>query len=172
MSEGQGSTYHNFDICMKLKLKILKVLPVQNSTVSVVKSQYILFGLFTRKIKTRLRKNIHIEIMILNFKLLNDCHVYCSTLMHVFRKVWRDTKEVIRSHESKKNILCNDQNKRDKKTDNGLTWSHHFESFTVTAMIWLTVMEYTCHKWPPICSTCRSHFPVLSSFMTYHRVCN
>ena len=58
--------------------------------------------------------------MILNFKLLNDCHVYCSTLMHVFRKVWRDTKEVIRSHESKKNILCNDQNKRDKKTDNGL----------------------------------------------------
>ena len=39
---------------MKLKLKILKVLPVQNSTVSVVKSQYILFGLFTRKIKTRL----------------------------------------------------------------------------------------------------------------------
>jgi hypothetical protein len=23
-----------------------------------------------------------------------------------------------------------------------------------------------------ICSTCRKHFPVLSSFMTYHRVCN
>ena len=25
---------------------------------------------------------------------------------------------------------------------------------------------------PRICSTCRKHFPVLSSFMTYHRVCN
>ena len=25
---------------------------------------------------------------------------------------------------------------------------------------------------PRICSTCRKHFPVLSSCMTYHRVCN
>jgi hypothetical protein len=23
-----------------------------------------------------------------------------------------------------------------------------------------------------ICSTCRKHFPVFSSFMTYHQVCN
>jgi NADH pyrophosphatase NudC (nudix superfamily) len=37
---------------------------------------------------------------------------------------------------------------------------------------WLTVMEYLRHKWPRICSTCRKHFPVLSSFMTYHRVYN
>ena len=37
---------------------------------------------------------------------------------------------------------------------------------------WLTVMEYLCYKWPRTCSTCRKHFPVLSSFMTYHRVCN
>jgi hypothetical protein len=34
------------------------------------------------------------------------------------------------------------------------------------------VMEYLCYKWPQICSTCRKHFPVLSSFMTYHWVCN
>ena len=33
-------------------------------------------------------------------------------------------------------------------------------------------MEYLCHEWPRICSTCRRHFPILSSFMTYHRVCN
>ena len=33
-------------------------------------------------------------------------------------------------------------------------------------------MEYLCYKWARICSTCRKHFPVLSSFMTYHRVCN
>ena len=39
-------------------------------------------------------------------------------------------------------------------------------------MTWLTVMEYLCQKLPRICSTCRKHFPVLSSFMTYHRVCN
>jgi hypothetical protein len=35
---------------------------------------------------------------------------------------------------------------------------------------WL--MEYLCHKWPRICSTCRKHFPVLSSFTNYYRVCN
>jgi len=33
-------------------------------------------------------------------------------------------------------------------------------------------MEYLCHKCPWIWSTCRKHFPVLSSFMAYHRVCN
>ena len=38
--------------------------------------------------------------------------------------------------------------------------------FTVDTMTWLTVMEYLCHKWSRICSTCRKHFPVLSSFMT------
>ena len=32
-------------------------------------------------------------------------------------------------------------------------------------MTWLTVTEYLCH-------ICRKHFSVLSSFMTYHRVCN
>ena len=45
--------------------------------------------------------------------------------------------------------------------------SHHFERFTVT---WLTIMEYLCHKYVPIVvNTSRS---VLSSLMTYHRVCN
>jgi hypothetical protein len=37
-------------------------------------------------------------------------------------------------------------------------------------MTWMTAMEYMCHRWPRICSTCRKHFPILSSFMTYHRV--
>jgi hypothetical protein len=37
-------------------------------------------------------------------------------------------------------------------------------------MTWLTALEYLCHKWPQICSTCK-HFLVLSSFMIYHRVC-
>ena len=30
----------------------------------------------------------------------------------------------------------------------------------VATMTWLTVMEYLCHKWPRICSTCRKHLPV------------
>ena len=33
-------------------------------------------------------------------------------------------------------------------------------------------MEYMCPIWPRICSTCRKHFRVLSSFMTNHRVRN
>ena len=41
--------------------------------------------------------------------------------------------------------------------------------FTVATMTRLTVTEYLCHKCPLICSTCRNHFSVLSSFMTYHR---
>jgi hypothetical protein len=29
-----------------------------------------------------------------------------------------------------------------------------------------------CPNWPRVCSVCRNHNPVLSSFMTYHQVCN
>jgi len=43
-----------------------------------------------------------------------------------------------------------------------LSWSHHMGNR----------YEDPCHKWPRICSTCRKQFPVLSSFMTNHRVCN
>jgi hypothetical protein len=43
---------------------------------------------------------------------------------------------------------------------------NHFENCAVTTLTRLTVIEYLCHKWPKICSTCRKHFPVLSSFMT------
>jgi len=53
-----------------------------------------------------------------------------------------------------------------------LSWSHHFDSFKVATMTWLTVTEYQCHKWPQICAVCRNHNPVVSSFMTYQWVCN
>ena len=33
-------------------------------------------------------------------------------------------------------------------------------------------MEYLCYKRSRICSTCHKHFSVLSSSMTYHRVCS
>jgi hypothetical protein len=53
-----------------------------------------------------------------------------------------------------------------------LSWSQHFESFTVTTMTWFNVVDYLCHKWPQIWYTCHKHSQVLSSFMTYHHVCN
>ena len=53
-----------------------------------------------------------------------------------------------------------------------LNWSHHFESCTVATMTCLNVTEYLCHKWPCICSVLCNHNPVVSSFMTYHRVCS
>jgi hypothetical protein len=37
---------------------------------------------------------------------------------------------------------------------------------TIATMTWLTIMECLGHKWPWICSTCRKHIPVLSSFIT------
>jgi hypothetical protein len=49
---------------------------------------------------------------------------------------------------------------------------HKTLSFTVSTMTCLTVTVYLCHKWQWICSPCRTHFPVLSLFMTYHQVCN
>jgi hypothetical protein len=45
-------------------------------------------------------------------------------------------------------------------------------NFMVVTMTWLTVAKYLCHKWQRICSVCRNHHPVLSSFMTFHRFCN
>ena len=42
--------------------------------------------------------------------------------------------------------------------------------FTVTTITWLAATEYLWYKWPRICSVCRNHNPVLSIFLTYHRV--
>ena len=50
--------------------------------------------------------------------------------------------------------------------------NHHFESFTVSTMTWLTVMEYLSHKWPRIWFVCLNHNSAISSFMAYHCVCN
>jgi hypothetical protein len=47
--------------------------------------------------------------------------------------------------------------------------NYYLDVFIFATMTWLTVMEYLCHKWLWICSTCRKHFPVLSSFSTYYR---
>ena len=36
----------------------------------------------------------------------------------------------------------------------------------------LTNTDNLCHKWQQICSACRYHYLVLSSFMTYYQSCN
>ena len=59
---------------------------------------------------------------------------------------------------------------RRKLLNHEWNWSHHFESFTLLTMTVLTALEYLCHQWPRNYSTCRKHFPVLSSLMTYHRL--
>jgi hypothetical protein len=42
-----------------------------------------------------------------------------------------------------------------------------WQMLTWTLVRWAKkVMEYLCHKLPRICSTCRKHFPVFSSFIT------
>jgi hypothetical protein len=46
-------------------------------------------------------------------------------------------------------------------------WLHLLLIKTITS-----VLKVSTYKWPQICSTCRKHLPVLSSFMTYHWVCN
>ena len=52
-----------------------------------------------------------------------------------------------------------------------LSWSNHFESFTVANITCLTVTDNLYHKWPRIYSVCRNHNPVLSSSVPYHQVC-
>ena len=52
----------------------------------------------------------------------------------------------------------------------GFEIRHHFANFTVATTTWLTVAECMYHKLQRISSTCRKHFPILSSFRTYHRV--
>jgi len=56
------------------------------------------------------------------------------------------------------------------KGSSWLSWSHHFASFIVATMTWLTVTNM-CHKWPRIFSTCRKHLPFISPFTTCHRAC-
>ena len=53
-----------------------------------------------------------------------------------------------------------------------LNWSHHFESFTVVTLTWLTITEYLCtnvHGYIPfVVITCRSipHSWLITVFMT------
>ena len=53
-----------------------------------------------------------------------------------------------------------------------LSWSHHFESFTVATMTWLTIQNISVtndHGYAPV--FCKD-FPVISPFMIYHRLFN
>jgi hypothetical protein len=41
----------------------------------------------------------------------------------------------------------------------------------VQAKLLIAKTEYICNKWPHVCSVGHNDNPVLSSFMTYHRIC-
>jgi len=45
------------------------------------------------------------------------------------------------------------------------SWIHHFESFMIATMIWLTATEYVCYRWPGICSICP---PEQQELQTFH----
>jgi hypothetical protein len=53
-----------------------------------------------------------------------------------------------------------------------LSWGHYFERFPVAIMTWLIVTEYLWHKLPQICTVCRNHNLVFTSFVIYYRVYN
>ena len=52
-----------------------------------------------------------------------------------------------------------------------LSWDHHFESFTVPTMTWLTVAEYLSQMTTDMFHSSGAFFTVLSSFMSYHCLC-
>ena len=54
----------------------------------------------------------------------------------------------------------------------GHLWYIYYVKVSQATMTWLTVTDYLYHKWPRICCVCRCHNLILSSFMTYHRLCN
>ena len=106
---------------------------------------------------------------------------YCIAIQHLTVAVGYSTISKIRTRirKSKKDKRTNNdqQNIRISKLLNQWFLLVRVEVIiftgrTVATMTWLSATEYICQKWPRICSTCRKHFPVPSSFMTYHRVCS
>ena len=75
--------------------------------------------------------------------------------MEVISRIWSDTPACGSFHDFiDKGLLLTS-----KVLNQGLSWSLHFESFTVTAMTLLAFMDHPpCQKWPWICLTCRNTF--------------
>ena len=61
-------------------------------------------------------------------------------------------------------IVINSEKK--PKNQEGSTLVYIVFGFTLT----YAITVYLCHKWPQICSICRHHNSVLSSFTSYHQV--
>jgi hypothetical protein len=81
-------------------------------------------------------------------------HTSSSNYILIIRRIWRYQRGNYNPYieEEQTTQWPKEQVQKDKQR------CHHFESFTVVTMIWLTAMEYLRHKWPRICSTCREHF--------------
>ena len=114
------------------------------------------------------RRNITTNKMISIFPEAFQKHLHTKYISHS----WYDIPELVVAIRISLIDDCCNQGSYWTKRSYSLSWSHHFDSFTIGTMTWLIVMKYMCHKWPRICSTCRKHFLILSSFMTYHRVRN
>ena len=102
-------------------------------------------------------------------------HLYVATIqqhlhMENISLIWYDNPELAVPIRISVIVRCCLQGSYWTKGFHWLTWSHFFESFTVATMTGLTAMDYLCHKCPRICSTCRKHFPVISSFFTRHPI--
>ena len=115
---------------------------------------------------TLYKYSFHTEITFMKTYHKNDCE------MLLFNK---NTFQCVDMQMFSRNTLWNkikiaEQGSFWTKDSYWLSWSHHFERFTVATLTCLADVEYRCHKWPRICSTWCKHFPVLSSFMTYHWV--
>jgi hypothetical protein len=123
--------------------------------------------------------------MLTNYRLLEF-----GSINFVQRQVWKYQRG------SQQQLIAEWQTiqwpkKKDKRTNNhlqnitqktkdratwtplkSLSWSHHFESFMVATMTWLTITEYLSPKWPWICPfvviTIRSfrHSWLITRFLT------
>jgi hypothetical protein len=104
---------------------------------------------------------------------INMTIYYTKARCFLSKEEFEDTKGVIIIRISKKNRQHNGQNKSTKSDllcHEGTALICKKTLWFYQILTWLTFMEYLCHKLPRICSTCRKHLPVRSSFMIYHRV--
>ena len=114
---------------------------------------------------------------LFNITLRNS---YCIAIQHLTVAVGYSTISKIRTRirKLKKDKKTQWPKENDKRTNNDQQNIHISKLLNQwfllvkveVIMTWLSATEYLCQKWPRICSTCRKHFPVPSSFMTYHRL--
>jgi len=99
--------------------------------------------------------------------------VFNTTFNNISVKIsWRSVFFVEETGENYRPVASHWQSSYWTKGSPWLSWSHHFESFKVATITWLTVMDYLCDKWPRcfslVVSTSRSstHSWLITGFVT------